>query len=328
MAKTSCVKRLDNDPFIIIRTSYVRICQGDITAAALLSIFEYWHNSKLAARKNHIDMDESPVTTTPPPPLWQYHKNEDLEDQLMGIGKRERIDRARKLLQEMGIIEIGRNPNKKYKFDATTFYLFHPEILNDYLDSLAAASAENRTEPLRKAETITAENSRAIPKDSHTSDSMNKETADAGAPGGMPRQDPPKTKKAPRKAPGAEKDHDWQRWVDAWFDFFKARHGEIAPMFNGAQSAALKGLRQYLCKVATPIEGKTVDDAGFAAWNYILDNWDRLREWLQEQFDLTVVLKKINDILNSLRNGNKTNRGTNSSGAGTSQQRVDAIKNY
>jgi hypothetical protein len=277
-------------------------------------------------------MDPDPVKITPLPPLWQYHKNEDLEDQLMGIGKRERIDRARKLLQEMGIIEIGRNPNKKYRFDATTFYLFHPEVLNDYLDQIATPAAENNTESVRKTETTTAENSGAITKDSPTLDSTNKEHAAAGASAGpakQPTTDPPKTKARTSKPPGASPvDKDWQRWVDLWFQFYETRQGGIKPMFNPAQAQALKKLRAHLIAISLPIENATPDDCGFASWGYILTSWDKLDDWQRTQFDLTVILKKINDILNSLRNGTKTNRGTNSSGAGTSQQRVDAIKNY
>lgn len=327
MAKTSCVQRIEDDPFIIIRTSYVRICQGDVTAAALISIFEYWHNTKIAARQNHIDMDDRPDRIDDPPSLWQYHKNDDLEAQLMGIGKRERIDKARKLLQEMGIIDIGRNPNKKYKFDATTFYLFHPEVVNAFMQKLKPASAENSTEPVRKTAETGAENSGAIPKDSFI-DSPPKDRSGAGAPVDKNPDRKPDKKK---KTPGA--DPDWQRWVDRYEDHVKGRNGEAGHRWDGAQLGpqGLKGIRLHLVKISTKLDGKSDDDCGYGAWCFILDHWDELGDdWLQGQFDLTVILKKITDILNRLRNGTQKNRGGNpgSSNGGTSAARVEAVTNY
>ena len=173
-----------------------------------------------------------------------------------------------------------------------------------------------------------------IPNDK-TDKGTNKETTPAAdAPGGekKPPTDPPKQKKANKKAPGAAIDQDWQRWVDRWFDHFKSLHNGTDPMFNPAQANALKSLRIYLCKVATQVENKSRDDCGYLAWCYILDNWATLREWLQGQFDLTVILKKINDILNSLKHAaTQSNRGTttgNGAKTGTSERRSEAVGNY
>lgn len=281
-------------------------------------------------------MDERMNEVDELPPLWQYHKNDDLEAFLMGIGKRDRIDKARKLLQDLGIIEIGRNPNKKYRFDATTFYLFHPEVVTDMLRNLEYASSENSSQSVRKTANHGAENGKAITKDSLTNDSTHIDTlfsADAETPEPEPIK-PTKPEQAFKKK-DAPPDTDWKRWVDAWFDFYKLKNEGIAPMFNGPQSAALKSLRKYLCEVSTKVEGKSVDDCGFLAWSYILDNWHRLDVWNQQQFDLTVVLKKINDLLNQLKNGTTANRNATANGnqsngqpTGTSHQRNQALRDY
>jgi hypothetical protein len=279
-----------------------------ITEAVIVQHFQFW--IKTNKRKGINENDGR---------TWTYVTVKELSEWFNYLSEKQ-VRTAIAHLVDAGVLMKG-NYNRS-QYDRTTWYAF---TLEDFWikpeGEFHLPKSANR--PYWNGEPIPD-----VPTDNKTD---KEKTPSADAVGEKkPTPDPPKAKARTRKPPGAEKDHDWQRWVDAWFDFFKARHDGIAPMFNGAQSSALKGLRQYLCKVATQIEGKTVDDAGFGAWNYILDNWDRLREWLQEQFDLTVVLKKINDILNSLKNGTKANRGTNSNGAtpGTSQQRVDAIKNY
>lgn len=342
MIKTSCVPRLAGDTFIIIRTSYVRICQGDVTAAALLHIFEQWHNTKLASRENHIDLDDRQGKETPLPTLWQFHKTKDLEDQLMGIGKRHSIEKARQMLVELGILQMGRNPNKKYKFDATTFYLFKPEVLTNLLEMLPGTSAfaENSSGPVPKSTTTTAENSKAIPKDSPTNNSGTSEAAQPPeATGANPE---------PVKDKTEVKDTDWQRWVDRYEDHVRQHNAGLTwPEYcqqksmrddwighnwkNGSQlgKSGLKGLREHLVSIAKAVEGTKPDDAGFAAFCYMLENWEKLENFLRKEFDLTVILKKITNIINQLKNGAQTNKGNNGgSGTGTSAQRVNAVSNY
>ena len=45
--KTSCVPHVENDHLVILRYSYLTLCDGHHCAAALLNFFEYWHNIKL-----------------------------------------------------------------------------------------------------------------------------------------------------------------------------------------------------------------------------------------------------------------------------------------
>ena len=42
--RTSCITHPPKDPLIMIRQWQVALCEGNTTAAALLSFFEYWHN--------------------------------------------------------------------------------------------------------------------------------------------------------------------------------------------------------------------------------------------------------------------------------------------
>lgn len=233
----------------------------------------------------------------------------------------------------MGIISVGRNPDPRFAFDATLHFQFHPDIVNALLPFVENSKsgpdveidisgfAENDESPF--AEINTSINSIPI-----TPQGINS-VADATA----PKEKSPKKLNACKKEP----DKDWQRWVERWDVFFKLRHDNMAPMFNGAQlgPSGLKGIRKHLTAVATKVDGKSADDCGYLAWDYMLNHWDDMGDqFLQSQFDLTVVLKKINDILNRLKNATTaTNRGANSNGyeaqpTGTSAQRLKAMHDY
>jgi len=276
--------------------------QYGIAEAVLIDHFQYW--IKLNKRNERHEHDGR---------TWTYATAKSLSEWFPYLSEKQ-IWLAINKLVDAGVLIKG-NFNRT-KYDRTTWYAFTLESFwikpeGEFHFPKQENHNPKSAGPIPASEKDTLKTKETIP------------AADAPAGEKKPAKDPPKEKKG-------GPDHEWQRWVDRWFDHFKARHDGIDPMFNAAQASALKKLRAYLCKVALPVPGKTIDDGGYLAWCYILDNWDRLREWLQGQFDLTVIHKKINDILNSLRNGTQTNRGLNSNGArsGTSEQRVDAVRNY
>jgi hypothetical protein len=144
---------------------------------------------------------------------------------------------------------------------------------------------------------------------------------------------PPEIPEPPRTS-RSEPDRNWQRWVDR-YDQHVRKHNEDLPhnwtkMQLGPQG--LKGIRMHLVKISTKLEGKSDEDCGYGAWCYVLDHWDKLGdEWLVKQFDLTVVLKKITDILNRLKNAANTTRGTDKNGGAklsTSEARNRALRDY
>lgn len=102
-------------------------------------------------------------------------------------------------------------------------------------------------------------------------------------------------------APGEK----WNDWVDSWFVFYKLKNENAEPNFNGVQGKALKGIKTHLGKISILKEGQKKEVAAFVSWQYILAHWNKQDDWLQTQFDLTVLLKKINDIVNRIKNGNK-----------------------
>jgi hypothetical protein len=325
------VTREVGDTFLMIRTSYVAICNGNHVAAALIHIFEQWHIAKLKQREQDRKArphNSGSVGVVLSEGLYQWHTTDELVHQLMGLAKKDTILTARRQLVSMGIISEHRNPNPKYGFDKTTYYIFHPEVVNSALELRAGDRTTESAGSMPENRHGVDENRQSTYITSIDNDIENDKDIPAADRGSGP--DPVPKKKGGKKKTAGPADGEWQRWVDAWHNFVTARNG-VAPLFNGAQLGALKALRKHLTSVATPIEGKTPDDTGFVAWEYILKNWDRLDDWLRSQLDLTVVLKKINDILNQLRNGSSNGTRQNNTGgakSGTSAERVDAILNY
>jgi hypothetical protein len=141
---------------------------------------------------------------------------------------------------------------------------------------------------------------------------------------------PPKAKPEKSEKP----DLDWQRWVDRYELHVKKQNDGLGHHWTKVQLGpqGLKGIRTHLVKISTKLPGNSDDDCGYAAWEYVLDHWKDLGdEWLGKQFDLTIVLKKITDILNRLKNAANINRVASAGGNGktsTSAARNQALRDY
>lgn len=178
--KTSCISEPVNQPLIIIKQWQLEItCDkviNEITkneerkynhcAAALLSFYKYWHENKLESKSQnnkynkvkefHGEEVEDGLG------LLQFHTQKELHDGLLHLFGKDKIVSANKLLVQFGFISIHRNPNPRYKFDNTNYFLFHPEIVQDAVDKeYRLPSSENRQ---RSAEIIQqpSENGRTI----------------------------------------------------------------------------------------------------------------------------------------------------------------------
>ena len=138
--KSNCVSHLEKEPIIIIRQSYVEFCNGNVVAAALVSFFEYWHNIKLAIcikNKQINDIAEKHGDNrSQDEKLYQFHTNKELQMGILNIGGESKINSSLKELVEMKLITIHKNPNPRYKFDKTNYFLLNDEILQELIDSV------------------------------------------------------------------------------------------------------------------------------------------------------------------------------------------------
>jgi len=136
MMRTSCITHPKDDPFVIVRKSYVAAF-GSVEAAILISYFEHWHNWKVnTIQKNKQANDiaqKHGESRNQDESLYQWHTIEEIREALLGVIGRPKILRGIKILCEKGVITKTRNPNPKYTFDNTTFFLFHPDVVESKL---------------------------------------------------------------------------------------------------------------------------------------------------------------------------------------------------
>lgn len=121
------------DHLIIVRQSLVKLT-GCHIKAALLHYFDYWHCSKIQANKDAVHRNRVAERhgdyATEDESLLQWHTFDEMTEDLMGIAGKTKIKQCIAELVELGYITKHRNPNPKYKFDRTVYYLFHPEVIN------------------------------------------------------------------------------------------------------------------------------------------------------------------------------------------------------
>jgi hypothetical protein len=119
------VNHPENSPLLMIRQWQVKACRGNVYAAAILSVLEYWHGIKTKTKKGRAV------------PL-QYHTREELRGLIFNMCGEKLITEAIRLLQELGFITVQKNPRKGYKFDRKNYYLFDVKAVNAYLSTLTA----------------------------------------------------------------------------------------------------------------------------------------------------------------------------------------------
>lgn len=130
--------------FILIRKSYLKICVNNSCAASLLNYFEFRYNSKLKILKKNINLlnqDLNLDTKNFINELLVWNTLEELQELLMIFGKRT-IQKAIKVLVDLNLISIHRNPNPKYAFDNTKYFLFHPVELRKKISNLEESNKQ------------------------------------------------------------------------------------------------------------------------------------------------------------------------------------------
>lgn len=134
--ESSCIDHPAKEPLIIVRQWQLVACDGDRTAAALMSFFEYWHNVKLdharQAKVYNRTAEKHGDEPTQYDGLVQWHTTEDIERGIL-IFKASSIAKGIAILVEKGFLSVFKNPNPRYAFDKTRHFLFLAENVNDWL---------------------------------------------------------------------------------------------------------------------------------------------------------------------------------------------------
>lgn len=158
MSRTGCISHPAHEPLIVIHRWQLEFCKDDKgkmneCAAGLLSFFEYWHNIKLEMSERNRAANDAFEREGKGRPyqesLLQWHSTPEIEAALL-IFKRSSIQAAIDLLVKKKAVEVLRNPVLKY--DNTRHFLFHPEVLNEWLKDHQPNSAFRPTENSKSQE--------------------------------------------------------------------------------------------------------------------------------------------------------------------------------
>lgn len=123
--KTGSIRHPANAQMMKVHQWQVDMLNGDISAAKLMSFFEYWHDIKAAAAEMDGVTDVSA--------LIQHHTEPELEAGVFVDITRKTIGKALKKLLTLGVISVEQNPFNPY--DRTRHFLFHPEIAQAIADA-------------------------------------------------------------------------------------------------------------------------------------------------------------------------------------------------
>lgn len=135
-----CLPTPSSDRYIIRHKWQVDFCEGNICAAELISYFASWHDIRLNQSEKSRYANKIAQTHgdggTQDESLLQFHSQEELKIALHNAYSVDSIRTGIRLLESKGVISRHRNPNPRYHFDKTTYYLFNPKVCAEYIDSL------------------------------------------------------------------------------------------------------------------------------------------------------------------------------------------------
>jgi len=114
-------------------------CDGNHCAAMLLSFMIYWHDIRLSqvekSRQQNSVAESHGDTPTQDTTLLQFHNERELELGLLGMYKARTITDALHILTEKGFAERHTNPNPRYHFDRTRYFLLKPQQIQNWIET-------------------------------------------------------------------------------------------------------------------------------------------------------------------------------------------------
>jgi len=149
--RSSCIRQPQNNRYIQVWEWQVAFCQGNHCAAFVLSHFIAWHNWKLNhdeyyRRVNNIAElhgDGRPHEQN----AYLFFSMDEISDGILGAYGKNTINNALQLLEELGAISVHKNPNPRYHFDKTKYFIFYPDVCNDWIEKSNSKNEDQKDPP-------------------------------------------------------------------------------------------------------------------------------------------------------------------------------------
>ena len=120
---------------MVLREEYLNITNHNIAASIILSILEYWTNSKSATKKQIEKENKIRAEENLPPiqhDLWIYKTNKGFVEDSLNLLTRHKVEEGLKFLLKEKFIERRHNP--KYKWDRTWQYKLNIQKIEQCID--------------------------------------------------------------------------------------------------------------------------------------------------------------------------------------------------
>jgi hypothetical protein len=156
------------------------------------------------------------------------------------------------------------------------------------------------------------------------------------SPGSSPAgtKNPKKTankKTSPRSAPPPSKEETlYQKLMETYYEWFKAKTGGIPPKIDGQEGKALKALEKYFKGLVfdkfktqgkEPTGVEVIDEA-VKIFNFILTHWNKLSNFIQEGTKLSQINSNISNIIMQFKDGHKQRNKTGQPDTRTNEERL------
>lgn len=145
--KSSCITQPANNRYIQVSEWQIKFCNGNYCAALVLSHFIRWHNWKLNHDNYYNKVNNIAEMHGDGRPhnqnAYLFFTMDEISEGILGFFGKSTINTALSLLQELSVISVHKNPNPRYHFDKTKYFMFYPEVCNEWL-ALDASNDENK----------------------------------------------------------------------------------------------------------------------------------------------------------------------------------------
>lgn len=135
--KSSCIRHPERNPFIQLYDWQIKFCVNNHCAALILSVFIGWHDWKLVNDQYYQHANDIAEMHGDGRPhnqhAYLFFTTENLIAYTMGFYGKKAIQDALELLASLKVISIHPNPNPRYCFDKTKYFLFYPNVCNQWI---------------------------------------------------------------------------------------------------------------------------------------------------------------------------------------------------
>ncbi len=148
--KTSCIRHPESNIYLQLHAWMFELCKDNQCAALLLAFFSGWHDWKLkhdSYYRRYNDIAETHGDGRPHiENAYLFFTIEELIEGIMGLYGKKAINEALDFLVAIGIISIHKNPNPRYHFDKTRYFIFYADVCNEWIaEHFPLKSKQNKT---------------------------------------------------------------------------------------------------------------------------------------------------------------------------------------